>query len=357
MKNNICEKLEPLLFWYLDNSLNPKQLKKVEQHLQACEHCRNCLTELKQVNELLSGVKPVPSPAGLDARIREKIRNSQTVTERKTNLWGYARLGAAAALLLFVVAQLVEQNNKVIPRKHEITTKVIPSQEKAVQIPASKKTEIIPKKQIPPESEKPVQLIPSEVVSIPSPLEGEGQGEVNREKLIVSVPEEPKKEIKSVPIMTTKDDVVQNLVDKGVPIQNAQQTVTSAISRGYTVDKLNQIVTNPKSSTVSLSPKRTMPEQSGSFKFEEAAPNPFTPNGDKVYDEIFFKYQNPEELTVKIKIYNLNDVVVRNLEFTASETASWNGTNEFGELLESGIYLYTLQAGEVIIRGTIILAK
>ena len=77
-------------------------------------------------------------------------------------------------------------------------------------------------------------------------------------------------------------------------------------------------------------------------------PNPFNP-------ETWIPYQlaNPAEVTVTI--YAANGAVVRTLDFghrragsyaSRSRAAYWDGRNEVGEPVASGVYFYTLQAGD-----------
>jgi flagellar hook assembly protein FlgD len=53
---------------------------------------------------------------------------------------------------------------------------------------------------------------------------------------------------------------------------------------------------------------------------------------------------------VQLKIYNLLGELVRVIvdehKFPGRYTVEWDGRNEFGEAVSSGIYLYQLVAGE-----------
>ena len=77
-------------------------------------------------------------------------------------------------------------------------------------------------------------------------------------------------------------------------------------------------------------------------------PNPFNP-------ETWIPYQLSESTDVSIKIYSTDGQLIRTLEIgqkTAglyqkqSHAAYWDGKNEFGEPVASGVYFYTLIAGE-----------
>ena len=77
-------------------------------------------------------------------------------------------------------------------------------------------------------------------------------------------------------------------------------------------------------------------------------PNPFNP-------ETWIPYQLSESVAADITIYSADGQLVRRLSFgyqpagryeSRSRAAYWDGRNETGELVASGLYFYTLTAGE-----------
>ena len=77
-------------------------------------------------------------------------------------------------------------------------------------------------------------------------------------------------------------------------------------------------------------------------------PNPFNP-------ETWIPYQLSEPADVTLTIYDIHGRVVRALDLghpragmyhSRSRAASWDGRNEHGEPVASGIYFYTLSAGD-----------
>ena len=77
-------------------------------------------------------------------------------------------------------------------------------------------------------------------------------------------------------------------------------------------------------------------------------PNPFNP-------ETWIPYQLAKPATVKISIHTADGQLVRTLALghqvagiyqTRSRAAYWDGRNAFGEPVASGVYFYTLTAGE-----------
>ncbi len=77
-------------------------------------------------------------------------------------------------------------------------------------------------------------------------------------------------------------------------------------------------------------------------------PNPFNP-------ETWIPYQLSVSADVSVSIYSVNGHLVRRLELghqsagmyqSRSRAAYWDGRNEFGERVASGLYFYTLTAGD-----------
>ena len=77
-------------------------------------------------------------------------------------------------------------------------------------------------------------------------------------------------------------------------------------------------------------------------------PNPFNP-------ETWIPYQLAKSTEVTVTIHAMNGSVVRTLELghqaagtykSKSQAAYWDGRNEFGEQVASGLYFYTLTAGD-----------
>ena len=76
-------------------------------------------------------------------------------------------------------------------------------------------------------------------------------------------------------------------------------------------------------------------------------PNPFNP-------ETWIPYHLSKDADVTLHIYAINGTLVRTLALghqaagmyqSRSRAAYWDGRNEFGEPVASGVYFYTLTAG------------
>ena len=77
-------------------------------------------------------------------------------------------------------------------------------------------------------------------------------------------------------------------------------------------------------------------------------PNPFNP-------ETWIPYQLARESNVQIRIHAVNGTLVRTLDLghqpagvyqQRSRAAYWDGRNQLGEPVASGVYFYTLTAGD-----------
>ena len=77
-------------------------------------------------------------------------------------------------------------------------------------------------------------------------------------------------------------------------------------------------------------------------------PNPFNP-------ETWIPYQLAEAAHVRIRIYDVAGHLVRELDLgtkpassylSQSQAAYWDGRNDMGEAVSSGVYFYTLEAGD-----------
>jgi flagellar hook assembly protein FlgD len=80
------------------------------------------------------------------------------------------------------------------------------------------------------------------------------------------------------------------------------------------------------------------------FALKQNYPNPFNPS-------TLIRYQLPEQTNVTISIYDLMGRSVRTLIPGESQKAGyrqvlWNATNDLGQPVSAGMYIYTIQAGE-----------
>ena len=88
-------------------------------------------------------------------------------------------------------------------------------------------------------------------------------------------------------------------------------------------------------------------------------PNPFNP-------ETWIPYDLAEDADVHIHIYNVKGESIRQLSLgfqtagtyrTRSRAAYWDGRNAVGEPVASGIYFFTLQAGQISATRRMVIRK
>jgi hypothetical protein len=94
--------------------------------------------------------------------------------------------------------------------------------------------------------------------------------------------------------------------------------------------------------------------QSGEYGLDQNAPNPFNPS-------TVIGYRIPEASPVRLAIYNLLGQEVRVLIDQPMEagsfTATWDGMDEMGRRVASGIYLYRVQAADFTASKRMMLLK
>jgi len=95
-------------------------------------------------------------------------------------------------------------------------------------------------------------------------------------------------------------------------------------------------------------PQRIMPQAPQASALLPNYPNPFNP-------ETWIPYQLNKEADVNISIYNMKGQLVRQINLgykptgyylDKSEAAHWDGKNNVGEKVASGLYFYQLQSGD-----------
>ena len=93
---------------------------------------------------------------------------------------------------------------------------------------------------------------------------------------------------------------------------------------------------------------------SDKYTLSQNHPNPFNPT-----TEITFAL--PKAETVKLSIYNTSGQLIRTLAngfySEGFHTVMWNATDESGSRVTSGMYMYVLQAGEMVLQNKMLLMK
>ena len=130
---------------------------------------------------------------------------------------------------------------------------------------------------------------------------------------------------------------VQQWVESAKQAVAARSIETSVAAQPYTYERGIQVL---EQLLVTLVPKSTV--------LLANYPNPFNP-------ETWIPYRLAKGSDVQLRIYDTQGRLVRHLDLghqaagvyqTRSRAAYWDGTNEMGESVASGLYFYTLTAGE-----------
>ena len=113
----------------------------------------------------------------------------------------------------------------------------------------------------------------------------------------------------------------------------------------------NTLVMLPTGDDVSLADVTVMPEK---FTIHQNYPNPFNP-------VTTLRYDLPENGNVNITIYDMLGRQVKTLinqnQDAGYKSVVWNATNNYGEPVSAGIYLYQIQAGEYMQTKKMVLLK
>ena len=170
-------------------------------------------------------------------------------------------------------------------------------------------------------------------------------------------------------------DGVVNILDLIIVAQRLGESSTAAAPTRVAVDGL---ALNP--ATIQVWIARAQAEDDGSLAFRQGIanlkqllaslipentallhnyPNPFNP-------ETWIPYQLAESAEVTVHIYAASGVLVRTLAFghqapgiyqSQSRAAYWDGKNEVDESVASGVYFYTLTAGDFIATRKMLIKK
>jgi len=116
----------------------------------------------------------------------------------------------------------------------------------------------------------------------------------------------------------------------------SMEAVTTEQSNAYTL-------MSGRTSTEEVTTDHTAESDPKSFALSQNFPNPFNPESEISYDL-------PNDSWVKLSIYNISGQKVKTLvdgfEAAGHKTVIWDGKNEKGEQVASGVYFYRLEAGD-----------
>lgn len=158
---------------------------------------------------------------------------------------------------------------------------------------------------------------------------------------------------------STESPTLEQLVDGEIPVN---RSINSTAEYEY-IDRRPLTVGSYTYAIVAIDEanNRSAPVRKRYRIFNRPYPNPFTPlSSDPDFNMVVFPIQTIEDSDgeFSVLLYNLNGALVKTLTAPLGENElRWDGKDENGDIVESGIYLYQLQVGDSFKTGTIIVAK
>ena len=108
------------------------------------------------------------------------------------------------------------------------------------------------------------------------------------------------------------------------------------VAEGYSSGPIFWVDNNTQAATFNS-------QTSNFYKLYDAYPNPFNPITT-------LSYNLPKDGLVNIKIYDIMGIIINDLvastQSSGYKSIQWNATNNQGEPVSAGVYLYSIQAGE-----------
>jgi flagellar hook assembly protein FlgD len=90
------------------------------------------------------------------------------------------------------------------------------------------------------------------------------------------------------------------------------------------------------------------------FALQQNNPNPFNPTTN-------IDYSIPKSAQVQLVVYNILGqkivTLVNQYENAGEKSIKWNGNDESGQIVSSGVYIYQIQAGDFSASQKMIFAK
>ncbi len=72
-----CREMNNMLSLYIDRMLEDSQVKEIEEHLAACETCRNEYHGMKEIADLLGQTEVLPVPDGFNFRLKKALQEEK----------------------------------------------------------------------------------------------------------------------------------------------------------------------------------------------------------------------------------------------------------------------------------------
>ena len=87
-------------------------------------------------------------------------------------------------------------------------------------------------------------------------------------------------------------------------------------------------------------------------------PNPFTPNGDGINDEVSFNFEKLGVLDPRLKLFDVSGRMIATINERRGYKFVWDGRDRFGNPAQPGVFLYLIQdQDKTIANGYVVLAR
>ncbi len=106
-------------------------------------------------------------------------------------------------------------------------------------------------------------------------------------------------------------------------------------------------------------PKGEASQSFGGITLLEITPRIITPNGDAMNDAAFFRFDSTlTGIPLDANIFDITGAKISGISLDSSETAlRWDGKDDGGHAVPSGIYIYCITIGQKNATGTVVVAR